>query len=115
MLIITWDEGNTKAFGPDYPNHVATYVVGSQDMVKPGYTSPVRYTDFSLGRTIEEALGVGPLTSNDRYATPLGDIWNDQGGGARGQGGQGNDGGSTVSLRPGVASVGSSRSAAAGD
>ena len=68
-------------------------------MVKPGYTSPVRYTDYSLGRTIEDALGVGPLTSNDRYATPLGDIWNDQGGGARGHGGQGNDGGSTVSLR----------------
>jgi Phosphoesterase family len=102
LLIILWDEGRDKAFGPDYPNHVATYVIGSQDMVKPGYTSPVRYTDFSLGRTIEDALGVGPLTSNDRYATPLGDIWNDQGGGARGHGGHGNDGGSTVSLRSGA-------------
>jgi Phosphoesterase family len=106
LLIISWDEGHDKSFGPDYPNHVATYVIGSQDMVKPGYTSPVRYTDFSLGRTIEDALGVGPLTSNDRYATPLGDIWNDQGGGARGHGGQGNDGGSTVSLRSGPAARG---------
>ena len=99
LLIISWAQSHDNAFGPDYPNHVATYVIGSQDTVKPGYTSPVRYTDFSLGRTIEDALGVGPLTSNDRYATPLGDIWNDQGGGARGHGRQGNDGGSTVSLR----------------
>jgi hypothetical protein len=98
LLIVSWDQARATSFGPGYPNHVGTYVLGSQDMVKPGYTSPVRYTDFSLGRTIEEALGIGPLTSNDQYAQPLGDVWNNQGAGSGGTGGEGNNGGSTASL-----------------
>lgn len=87
LLIISWDEGRTKAYGPDYPNHVATYVLGSQGTVKTGYASTARYTDYSLARTIEEALGLRPLTSNDQYAVPLGDVWTTKGQGNGGPGG----------------------------
>ncbi|HEY7176230.1 MAG TPA: alkaline phosphatase family protein, partial [Micromonosporaceae bacterium] len=98
LMIITWDQSYSQSFGPGFPNHVATYVLGSQDLVKPGYTSPVRYTDFSLARTIEDALGVGALTSNDAYARPLSDIWSDTGGGSGGERGQGDGGGAATSL-----------------
>ena len=37
LLIVSWDEGHRKAFGPDYPNHVATYVAGLAGSVKDGY------------------------------------------------------------------------------
>jgi Phosphoesterase family len=79
LLVISWDEGHTQAFGPDYPNHVATYVLGSQGLVKDDYVSQLRYTDFSLVGTIEDALGIGPMTSNDEYAQPLSDIWTSSG------------------------------------
>ncbi len=75
LLIVSWDEGHTKAFGPGYPNHIPTYVIGSQGTVKDDYVSKVRYTDFSLAATIEDALGVGPMTGNDKYALPLTDVW----------------------------------------
>ena len=81
LLIVSWDEGHTKAFGPDYPNHVATYVLGSQGTVKQGYVSPLRYTDYSLGATICDALGVKTMTSNDTYAQRLLDVWPTQSGG----------------------------------
>jgi hypothetical protein len=87
LLIVSWDEGRAKAYGPDYPNHVAAYVLGSQGTVKSAYSSTVRYTDYSLGRTIEDALGLRPLTSNDRYAVPLGDVWTTKGDGSGGPGG----------------------------
>jgi hypothetical protein len=75
LLIVSWDEGHKKEFGPGYPNHVATYVLGSQGTVKDDYVSKIRYTDYSLTATIEDALGVGPMTGNDKYAVPLTDIW----------------------------------------
>jgi hypothetical protein len=79
LLVISWDEGHTKAFGPGYSNHVATYVLASQGLVKDDYVSKLRYTDYSLGATVEDALGVGPMTSNDKYAAPLSDIWTSTG------------------------------------
>lgn len=79
LLVISWDEGHTKAFGPGYPNHIPTYVLASQGLVKDDYLSKLRYTDYSLGATIEDALGIGPLTSNDKYAAPLSDIWTSSG------------------------------------
>jgi hypothetical protein len=79
LLIVSWDEGHTKAFGPGYDNHVPTYVLASQGMVKAGFVSKLRYTDYSLGATIEDALGIAPLTSNDRYASPLTDVWTTSG------------------------------------
>jgi hypothetical protein len=79
LLIVSWDEGHRKAFGPDYPNHIATYIAASQGLVKDDYVSTVRYTDYSLAATIEAALGLGPLTSNDAYAQPVNDIWTTSG------------------------------------
>ncbi len=34
-----------------------------------------RYDHYSLMRTIEESLGLAPLTQNDRYAVPMNEFW----------------------------------------
>lgn len=75
LLIVAWDEGYTKAFGPTYPNQVAGVVIGSPGTANAGTTSNTRYSDYSLGRTMEAALGVGTLTPNDAYANPVNDAW----------------------------------------
>ncbi|WP_433562696.1 alkaline phosphatase family protein [Nocardia sp. CA-151230] len=75
LLILTWDEGTTKAFGPLFPNRVPTIVLGSQNSVKPGYTSSQRTDQYGLLRTIDTALGLQPLTNNDGYAATVNDIW----------------------------------------
>lgn len=73
LLIITWDE----SYPPDTntANAVAAVVVGSQGTVRAGYQSVVRYDHYSSGRTIENALGIAPLTANDEYATPFNDAF----------------------------------------
>ncbi len=43
--------------------------------IRQGYVSRVRYTHYSLLRTIEAALGTGTLTANDRYAQPVNDVF----------------------------------------
>jgi YVTN family beta-propeller protein len=73
LAIITFDEDDTDFQHP--AQRVATIVLGSRG-VRAGYTSPVRYTHYSLLRTIEAALGLGTLTKNDLYAQPLNDIFN---------------------------------------
>ena len=67
LLVITWDEG----VGQD--NHVAALFAGPQ--VKRGYTSPAYYSHYSLLRTLEDAWRLQPLTSNDRTAPALTDIF----------------------------------------
>lgn len=69
LLFVTWDEDD---FHP--AQHVATIVVGSA-AVRAGYRSPVRYTHYSLLRTIEAALGLPSLTPNDTFATPMNDLF----------------------------------------
>jgi len=72
LAIITFDED-----GNDYQKpaqRVATVMIGSAG-VKQGYVSHVRYTHYSLLRTIEGALGLGTLTANDRYAQPVNDVF----------------------------------------
>lgn len=86
LLIITWDEDETE---PD--NHVATFVLGSQGTVPAGNVSSTRYDHYSTGRTIEQALGLTPITANDRYATPLNDAFT---------GSPGSGGASTSSITP---------------
>ena len=79
LLIVTFDEdGNNSpgGFGPGQTNQVATIVVGSPGTVKTGYQSAVRYDHYSTARTIEQALGLQPLTSNDKYANPFNDVFN---------------------------------------
>ncbi|MDH6121767.1 hypothetical protein ABH930_002954 [Kitasatospora sp. GAS204A] len=75
LLVITWDEGAVKSFGPGYPNRVPTLLLGSQNSVKPGYQSSGRVDQYGLLRTIDDALGLAPLTNNDRYAAPVNDAW----------------------------------------
>ncbi len=72
LAIITFDED-----GYDYEHpaqRVATIIIGSQG-VRRGYVSRVRYTHYSLLRTIEAVLGLGTLTANDRYAQPVDDVF----------------------------------------
>jgi YVTN family beta-propeller protein len=76
LAIITFDEDSTDYQHP--AQRVATIVLGSRG-VRPGYVSPVRYTHYSLLRTIEAALGLGTLTRNDLYAQPVNDIFSRNG------------------------------------
>ncbi len=70
LLILTWDE--SRAYRT---NHVATILFGSQGLTRAGHVSNVRYDHYSVGRTIEAALGLPPLTSNDAYARPINDAF----------------------------------------
>ena len=70
LLILTWDESDTVL-----NNHIATIVIGSQGMVKVGYVSQRRYDHYSSARTIEAALGLPNLTSNDGFATAIDDAF----------------------------------------
>jgi YVTN family beta-propeller protein len=72
LAIITFDE---DAYDHERPaQRVPTLILGSAG-VRHGYVSHVRYTHYSLLRTIEAALGVGTLTRNDRYAQPANDVF----------------------------------------
>jgi YVTN family beta-propeller protein len=72
LAIITFDEDATDNQHP--AQRVPTIVIGSAG-VRPGYVSRVRYTHYSLLRTIEAVLGLGTLTPNDRYAQPVNDVF----------------------------------------
>jgi hypothetical protein len=66
LPIVTWDEDESQA-----DDQVAAVVARSQGSVRAGYGDSTRYDHYSTGRTIENALGLAPITANDRYATPL--------------------------------------------
>ena len=71
LAIITFDE---DGYDHEHPaQRVLTLMLGSG--VRQGYVSHVRYTHYSLLRTIEAALGLGTLTRNDRYAQPVNDVF----------------------------------------
>ncbi len=70
LLILTWDESSTVV-----DNHIATIVVGSRGTVRSAYVSHRRYDHYSTARTIEAALGLPSLTSNDGYAPSFGDVF----------------------------------------
>jgi YVTN family beta-propeller protein len=86
LAIITFDEDGTDRQRP--AQRVATIMIGSAG-VRKGYVSHVRYTHYSLLRTLEAALGLGTLTANDRYAQPVNDVFlrgqGMRGGAAQGQ------------------------------
>ncbi len=72
LAIITFDE---DGYNHEHPaQRVATLVLGSAG-VRQGYVSHVRYTHYSLLRTIEGALRLASLTDNDAYAKPVNDIF----------------------------------------
>jgi hypothetical protein len=70
LLILTWDESDTTA-----NNHIPTIVLGSRRTVKSGYISGIRYDHYSTARTIEAALGLPAMTSNDAYARAFDDVF----------------------------------------
>jgi YVTN family beta-propeller protein len=72
LAIITFDEDAQDHQHP--AQRVATIVLGSRG-VRQGYVSPVRYTHYSVLRTVEGALGLGTLTANDFFAQPINDIF----------------------------------------
>jgi YVTN family beta-propeller protein len=72
LAIITFDEDGYDHQRP--AQRVPTIMIGSAG-VRQGYVSHVRYTHYSLLRTIESALGLGTLTANDRYAQPVNDVF----------------------------------------
>jgi YVTN family beta-propeller protein len=75
LAIITFDEDGYDHERP--AQRVATLALGSAG-VRKGYVSHVRYTHYSLLRTIEAALGLGTLTPNDRYAQPMKNVFGHQ-------------------------------------
>ncbi|PRC91401.1 alkaline phosphatase family protein [Solimicrobium silvestre] len=69
LLILTWDESSVSG-----TNHVGTILVGSNGLVN-NTISNTSYNHYSVGRTIESALGIAPMTANDQYATPINDAF----------------------------------------
>jgi hypothetical protein len=70
LLILTWDESSSSS-----ANHVGAIVYGSQGTVGSGALSTTNYNHYSSGRTIERALGIGSLTTNDSYASTMNDAF----------------------------------------
>ena len=74
LAIITFDE---DGYNHEHPaQRVPTLILGSAG-VRQGYVSHVRYTHYSLLRTIEGALGLRTLTRNDLWAQPASDVFGD--------------------------------------
>jgi hypothetical protein len=71
LLILTWDESDAGTAN----NHIATFLVGSQGLVKAGVASTQPYNHYSTGSTIEHALGLPAFTNNDLYAQPINDAF----------------------------------------
>jgi hypothetical protein len=63
---------------------VPTLLLGSQNTVKAGYTSSQRTDQYGLLRTVDQALGLSPLTNNDAYAATVNDAWGQNSGGGTG-------------------------------
>ena len=84
-IVLTWDEDNNNiqlGFGNE-GNHVVTVVIPSPAAITTG-SDPMRsgpfvatdyYNHYSLEATIEDALGLQPLTNNDKYAQPMNEFW----------------------------------------
>jgi YVTN family beta-propeller protein len=72
LAIITFDEDATDHQRP--AQRIPTLMLASAG-VRHGYVSKVRYTHYSLLRTIEAALGLKTLTRNDRFAQPVNDVF----------------------------------------
>jgi YVTN family beta-propeller protein len=72
LVIITVDEDAYNH--PNPPQRIPTLILASSG-VRRDYVSHVRYTHYSLLRTIEAALGLPSLTANDRYARPVNDVF----------------------------------------
>jgi hypothetical protein len=83
-IFLTFDEDNNNlslGFGND-GNNVPMIVIPNEDAVANGgmqsgpFTTDSYYNQYSLMATIEDSLGLAPLTANDTYATPMNAFWN---------------------------------------
>jgi len=72
LAIITFDEDDYSHERP--AQRIPTLMLASTG-VRHDYVSKVRYTHYSLLRTIEAALGLKTLTRNDRFAQPVNDVF----------------------------------------
>jgi hypothetical protein len=70
LVVVTYDEREIFIG----PNQVLTVLYGPS--IKPGAESAVRYTHYSVLRTIEDEFGLGTLGHCDAKATPIQDVWN---------------------------------------
>ncbi|WP_308124246.1 alkaline phosphatase family protein [Mycolicibacterium xanthum] len=82
VIVITFDEDyNNLSLGiGNQGNHITTVVIPSPGAVNAGmrdghFVADDHNNHYSLLRTIEEALGLPPLTNNDRYAQPMNEYW----------------------------------------
>jgi YVTN family beta-propeller protein len=103
LAIITFDEDAQDYQHP--AQRTPTIIVGSSG-VKQGYVSTIRYTHYSLLRTIEGALGLGTLTANDYYARTVNDVFSP---GAAGPA----DAGTAAAVRVSVPALASGQAASA--
>lgn len=81
-VFLTFDEDyNNISFGiGNEGNHVVMVVIPNQAAIDSGmrggaFVADDYYNHYSLQRTIEDSLGVGPLTNNDEYAQPMNEFW----------------------------------------
>src|SRR5262249_24230006 len=81
-IFLTFDEDyNNISLGiGNQGNHIVMIVIPSPGAAPSGMASgrfPANghYNHYSLQRTIEESLGLPPLTNNDRYARPMNEFW----------------------------------------
>ncbi len=83
VIILTTDEDNNNlslGFG-NQGNNVPMIVIPNDGAVTLGgmqsgnFTTDAYYNEYSLMATIEDALGLAPLTDNDMYAQPMNAFW----------------------------------------
>ena len=81
-IVVTFDEDNNNTslgFGNE-GNHIVTVVIPNAAAVAAGmrdghFLATDQYNHYSLLRTIEDALGLGTLTQNDKFANPMNEFW----------------------------------------
>ncbi len=81
-VFLTFDEdyNNLSLGNGNQGNHIVMVVVPSPGAVASGmrtgvFVADAHYNHYSLLRTIEDSLGLAPLTNNDKYAQPMNEFW----------------------------------------
>jgi hypothetical protein len=87
-IFITFDEdyNNITTGVGNEGNHIVMIVIPSPGATYDPVTNPTGmrpgafvaddyYNHYSLQRTIEDSLGIAPLTNNDKYAQPMNEFW----------------------------------------
>ncbi len=82
VIVVTFDEDNNNTslgFGNE-GNHIVTVVIPNQAAIDAGmrggnFVATQQYDHYSLLRMIEDSLGLGTLTQNDKFANPMNEFW----------------------------------------